>query len=187
LWCDDADIDQRFGRLVPALKGDKESAWEYKGPGSHRARGGRDGEADCTEESHRGSARGRSSCLLKSALRSRSRSRESLHSSCPPPLEVTVLRMQASGTGAMVLPADEDEASRAPLTLYGPRAARSFLGAGGGPACDAHTEILDEMAASLRGLIAGGIHDVSKLEHTARCVRSLREYLQQGKVRGCTP
>jgi hypothetical protein len=98
-----------------------------------------------------------------------------------------VLRMQASGTGAMVLPADEDEASRAPLTLYGPRAARSFLGAGGGPACDAHTEILDEMAASLRGLIAGGIHDVSKLEHTARCVRSLREYLQQGKVRGCTP
>ena len=87
----------------------------------------------------------------------------------------------------MVLPADEDEASRAPLTLYGPRAARSFLSGGGGPACDAHTEILDEMAASLRGLIAGGIHDVSKLEHTARCVRSLREYLQQGKVRGCTP
>ena len=86
----------------------------------------------------------------------------------------------------MVPPADEDEASRAPLTLCGPRAARSFLGAGGGPTCDAtkgqRTEILDEMAASLRGLLAGGIHDVSKLEQTARCVRSLREYLQQGKI-----
>ena len=172
---------------MPAGKGDKESAWKYKGPGSHRARRGKDGEAADTEctESDRGGAGGGSSCLLKSALRSRSRSRESLYSSCP---EVTVLRMQASETGVMVAPADEDEASRAPLTLCGPRAARSFVGAGGGPTCDAPkgecTEVLDEIAASLRGLLAGGIHDVSKLEQAARCVRSLREYLQQGKVCG---
>ena len=68
LWCDDNDIDQRFGRLVPAAKGDRERA-ERQGGDLHRMQGRRDGAADGADGAEGGSG-ALTSCLKKSALQS---------------------------------------------------------------------------------------------------------------------